>query len=302
MDKAPTGPFVELSLGSLMRPAVVVSFGMPFEGNEARAAAELALTTAGWDSLDATEPWRMLSASLQGMPRWGRADATRPWELVDAARSLPLGDEIRADARDGAALQLHVLGGWPDGLAARRSSKDKAGAVFWPRTSKVVGAVLGRAACVGDNAGALAFDAQRAGIPVHHERAAHLLAFDAQRAQISGRDPCAAHVLDRTEMARLAPELAGLVPGTLLEEQELWQLVVEAARAVALRGEAPPALMTPAWISRGRERARRAASQRRSRIELLTRRYDKLRRDPRRFFADSKWRFVRLVGRWWPER
>ncbi len=254
------GPQVRLSLGSLVRPSVVVSFQRPYAGHAAEQAARLALTTAAWDDLDGAEMWRWLSAPLAGLPHVGALKLKMPWDVV-----------CRADgtaANEGA--QLHVLGG-------RRWVSD---AVWWLPTARAAAAVLGRAARVLDTSGPLWFDAIRAGIPV---------ATPSGSSQIEDAR--------RTSAFEVPLELAGLVPPSLLDDGKLWRHVIEMAEHMEHETAAPAALMTPEWILRGRRCIADRQRAPKTRWERLWRRYDKLRRDPVRFCRDSQYGFVRVCGR-----
>jgi hypothetical protein len=249
------GPTVRLSLGSLVRPSVVVRFDVAYR--EAAAAEQLALSIAAWDSLDGLEGWRAMSAPLDNVPHVGRPHWSEPWAITAS------GSHNRT--HDG--HQLHVLGGWrpPD-----------RGNVWWPGLPGVVAAVLGRAAYVLGSAGPLAYDAARAGVDVRPD---------------SPSQPSGAAL--RFENAALA----GLVPPSLLGEPTLWQHVAETARAVHDSGEAPLPLMTPAWVATGRDRIREHRAAAPSSWERLRRRQDKFRRDPERFFADSRFKALRAAGK-----
>jgi len=154
--------------------------------------------------------------------------------------------------------QLHLLGGVP---------APKGDAVWWPRTARIAAAVLGRAECVLGEGDPLVFDAIRAGIPVR----------------------------TATGQKTSFNVLAGLVPPALTTDPALWQHVATMAREVhADRGPTP--LMTPHWVGRARERMRARQAAPADGWERLRRRHDKLRRDPKRFFADSRHAALRLFG------
>ena len=144
------GPGVVIGQGSLVTRGLVIGFEVPFSGEAAELAAEVALTTAAWDTLEGVEIWRRLSAPIGRRPLRGRPDFDRPWAVAwggggDRPASLPEG------------MQLHVVGGLvPPGRVA----------VWWPAQRAVTAAVLGRASLVSDRSGPLVWDALRAGIPV----------------------------------------------------------------------------------------------------------------------------------------
>jgi len=246
-----TGPWVALSLGSLVRPSVVVRFRVPFEGGVALEAERLALTAAAWDSLFDFEPWRALAAPLVGLPRWGRVDVSRPWALVEGSADTGLGDGVEPH------LQLHVIGGW------RMASRD---GVWWPASSRIAAALIGRADRVIGNSGALVFDSVRTGLRA------------------------------RTGLAD-SQGLAGLVVPSLLGDVGLWEHVAGVARRIHASGAPAEPLMTRDWVERGRQNLRLRLAAPAPPWEKVRRRYDKLWREPRRFFADSKHPTIRWLGR-----
>jgi hypothetical protein len=164
--------------------------------------------------------------------------------------------------RVGGEHQLHRIGGAP---LPRRAD------VWWPHVPRIVAAVLGRADCVLGESDPLVYDAVRAGVAV----------------QSGDRE---------IERLRLDGALAGLVPPTLTTDAELWRHVADTAREVHRGGRVPAPLMTPAWVARGRDLMRAYQEAPASKWERLRRRHDKLRRDPRRFFADSRHRPLRALG------
>ncbi len=258
-DRHNSGPRIKLGLGSLVRPSVVVQFDVPYQSEMAAAADRLALTTAAWDSLGDFEAWRALSAPLATIPRLGRPDWSRPWVATLG------GGGRRAEQAAAGLAQLQVIGGWrPPSL----------GAVWWPSWPGAVAAVLGRAAYVLGENDPFVYDAIRAGVPL---------------------GPTQGSAVDTPP--DLGGALAGLVPPSLLGEPRLWWHVAQTARAVHETGRAPLPLMTPEWVRLGRDRIREQLAAPPSGWERLQRRHDKLRRDPRRFFADSRFAPLRAFGR-----
>ena len=138
--------------------------------------------------------------------------------------------------------------------------------MWWPAQRSLIAPVLGRASLVMDRSGPLAWDAQRAGIPVEEPTTGGSL------------------------------KLAGLVPETLLGEPELWQYVVDVIRRFQ-DGVTPPPLMTEHWVTCGRDLAREAMKRPGSGIERARRRYDKLWRDPDAFLRDSRFAALRRLSR-----
>lgn len=204
---------------------------------------------------------------------WDSLDEREGWRALSAplpsvphygqpSPHRPWAVSLRPRRGDEGERQLHVFGGVP---VPRRAD------VWWPRLSAVVAAVLGRADCVLGERDPLVYDAFRAGIEVRGE----------------------AGEIDRLE---LDGALAGLVPPTLNADRRLWRHVAETAHEIHTRGTNPAPLMTPAWVALGRDRMREHLAAPPSPFERLRRRHDKLRRDPKRFFADSKHAPLRALG------
>lgn len=247
--RSASGPHVRLSLGSLIRPSIIVHFEQPYEERAARAADVLGLTIAAWDAVGEREAWRELSAPLDRLPHVGAPSRSAPWAVTLPAPARDLSEDS----------QLHIIGG------LRPPTR---GAVWWPRMSRVAAAVLGRAAVVLGQDDPLVYDAIRAGVPTEQD------------------DPTIP-----------TGALAGLVPPSLIGAEPLWDHVADTAREVHRAGACPEPLMTPAWVARGRDRIRDHRAAPPSSVELLRRRYHKLQRDPRRFFADSSHGVLRAVGK-----
>lgn len=244
---------------SLVRPTLVVSFPSPFSDN--RAARELALSSLAWEGSDELEPWRMLSAPLARVPRLGKADERRPWVLTHGAAGLACAGEVAAELGG----QVHALGVGPVAWARHRD------VVVWPLRPGVAFALLGRAVRVvaGGDYDPLLLDAWRVGVPT--------------------TGPC-----------RLEPLLPWLVPPSLLGHAPFWAELASSLPAT-LGGQPAPALFTPRWVETGRRLSRAGSPTDKvgSKWRLASRRYAKLRREPDRFFADSRYRPLRAVGRWW---
>jgi hypothetical protein len=94
--------------------------------------------------------------------------------------------------------------------------------------------------------------------------------------------------------------LAGLVVPSLLQSDELWRAA--AANVISVRtGGAPSPLLSPTWLRKGRvlSRSQPKEAALASRWEIALRRYGKFRREPDRYFADSRHAPVRAFGKWW---
>lgn len=225
------------------------------------AEASLGLTPLAWEGVDSFEPWLELSRPLLGLPRLGTPNPRRPWVLTHTPRAL---DAALAEAKQLDA-QVHVLGGNPLALARARD------VVYWPALPAVVLALLGRVERV---VGAtvldpLVLDARRAGVPTN---------FDATSVDAS----------------------AGTVSPSLFDDERFWRHVA-ASLAKVRDGEPPAPLFTRHWLREGRRATRTAPATTRSGSswELVLRRYAKFRREPERYFADSRHGFARAFGKWW---
>jgi hypothetical protein len=266
----PAGPHLFLGLGSLVRPSLLVRFALPYPDEAARKPAALALTSAAWDALDDSEPWRALAAPLGARPRVGRIDPTRRW-AVALGRSGVRPDDVDDEE------QLHLVGGLrpPTGSS-----------VWWPNEPGTVAAVLGRADRV--------FGARLSDQPI--SGMGDPLVFDAVRAQI----PVAGATVADTPASiapRLSDALAGLVPPSLLDEPSVWSQVAHTARDAHDHEQAPEPLFTPARVQQGRDRITAHRAQPPKGWQKLRRRHDKLRRDPKKFLADSSYAPLRALGK-----
>jgi hypothetical protein len=239
------------------RIAVLVRFSLPYSGERALQSARLALTPVAWEGMQGGEAWRALSLTLAGLPHRGKPDLSRPWAVT-------LGQGRQRAPVVGADVQLHVMGG--PVLAVN-------GSVRWPLEPKTVAAVLGRAAYVIGCRNPLCYDAARLGVPVYAPPGRAV------------RDP------DRPEL-----DLAGLVSAPLLGDGRFWAHVAEVAAWVCARREAPPPLLTSEWIALGRDNLRQRASIPPPVWRKVQRKYNKYKRDPDRFYADSPYAFVRALG------
>lgn len=253
---------VRLSRASLARDCILVGYQAPFASN--RDARVLACSFLAWDGPDACEPWRELARPIADLPRIGRIDEERPWFLAFTTRAL---DRARHLARDEGG-QLHVLLERPSDARLARD------VVYWPAWRPVVFALLGRAAAVvpSDRSCPFGLDAERAGVPVHWQTPP-------------------------------GDELAGLVVPSLLASDELWRAA--ATNIVTVRaGGTPTPLSSAAWIQKGRmlSRAEPGPAPLSTHWELVQRRYAKFRREPERYFADSRHALVRAFGRAWYRR
>lgn len=250
---------VVLRPGSFVRDTLLVEYRAPFAANE-RAQA-IALSALAWEGLERCEPFRELARPLADLPRLGRADPRKPWVISHGTEALLQALEY---ARERGA-QTHVLTNGPRGMLRARD------VVYWPAWRTVAFALLGRAAaCVASGPMCpLGLDAERAGVPVEW-------------------------------LERPGTELAGIVVPSLLRSGELWRLAAE--NVVRVRaGGAPSPLITPGLLRKGRVLARAVPQEGAlpSDWQIALRRYAKFRREPERFFRDSRYAALRAAGKWW---
>jgi hypothetical protein len=254
-----TGADITLIPASLVRPTVVVRFDVPFVDDD--VVTERALSPLAWEGNLDREIWRELSSPLVNVPHLGRAHDRRPWVVTHGLEALP---SAMCVARDMDA-QVHVIGLGPLDWSSHRD------VVAWPCIPSVVFGLLGRAVHVvgGGPGDPLLLDAWRLGLPT-------------------------------TGDSDLLPWLGGSVPPGLLGHVPLWNEVARTFAQVR-DGHPAPALFTPHWIEEGRRLARAgsAVDKAGSPLRLALRRYAKLRREPERFLADSRYRALRGLGRWW---
>lgn len=205
----------------------------------------------------AGEPARRAHLLALTSVAWSGLTEREPWRDVSA----PLGPWPRLGVaipdRDWAlslhparrpGAQVHVLSNLP--------TRMHGDGVWWPKLPAIAAALLGHASLVLGRSSPLVLDAVRAGVPA-------------------------------PELAITGASLAGLVPPALLSEHDLWNTVAEQARALRGSLHPPEPLLTPAWVDRARERARRARANP-STWARQRRKLAKLRRDPKAFFRDSR--------------
>lgn len=266
VDAAGASPVCTARLyrASHLRDAVSVLFDVAVAGDLV-LSSELALSEAAWDGLDDWEAWQALHGPLTGRSWRGSADPARPWVLVSA-------EIYRALDRTNLALedhcQWHVIG---DGRPRMRLGR---GVVWWPDKPSVVAPLLGRATAVIGHMDALAQDAWRAGVTV--------------------LSPANGMPLSQPRSHGL---LANLVPATLIDDGDFWKSVLHNLENAHARGNPMPPLFDAAAVRRGREQAEQALRKSPTRWGLVRRRYTKLRRDPDKFFADSRNPVARQIYR-----
>jgi hypothetical protein len=251
---------VTLLRGSVARDVVLVRYRVPFAPNA--DAVVLARSPLAWEGLDLCEPWRELTRPLSDLPRLGRIDERRPWFVTFTARALGRARELAAQ-HDG---QVHALLERPFGAAWSRD------VVYWPAWRNVTFALLGRASAIVPSGPlcALGLDGERAGIFVHWPEAP-------------------------------GDVLAGLVAPGLAHSDELWRAAAQNVLSVRA-GHAPSPLISASWLRKGRALARSQPARGTAlatKWELALRRYGKLRREPDRYFADSRYAHWRAFGRFW---
>lgn len=254
-------PGVDLVLhpASLTRPSLIVEFPLPYAEDE--RATRLALSSAGWDGLDEFEAFRELGRPLYGLPHVGKVHEGRPVVLAHTKGALAIALSIA----EGCNGQVHVIGGYP--TLARRAGD----VVWWPALPTTALALIGRSTHVVGcgRVDPLVLDAVRLDIPVSSEG----------------------------DLRKLLP---GLVVGSVLGSNEMLSAIATVARQVRL-GRPPPTLLTARWLKHGRAltRAGRTEPKLKPQWELVQRRYAKFRREPERYFRDSRYPAVRQVAKWW---
>lgn len=252
--------WLAIGLGSRLRSTITVRSHVAAPASEVRAATALAATDAAWDGLDDFEVWRALSVPL---PRahLGQPDPTRPWVVLGPG--VRMTRQLAEAVRDRwAGAQIHAV---DDG------GMNLLELVRWPGHPHVVGALLGRATAVVARPTGLAFDALRLGLPVHLPQL-DLPAYDAS-----------------TDV-----RFAATVPGSVATCPAYWSWVSAQLSA----GDAPGGWpIDAAWYREGRVHAELQRNRGSARLQRAMKRYAKLRRDPDRFLADSRFELLRTLGK-----
>jgi hypothetical protein len=243
-DTLPERGVLRVLPASLIEPALSLLWGEEsrhYDSRDHEVGSSSAVWTSGWDRwlYQADEP-----RALRGTPNYGK-----PWVLVGP--SVPgTADGVRARVGIPGA-QLHFLS------ASVRAPGDS---VVWLPTARAARFLLSRVEAVVARRGALAFDGERAGLPVIVEGSA---------------GPAA-------EQAWVAAA-CNVVPEALQHDPRFWNSIADRL-AGAGRGNG--------WGSRSWVLQSRAAARPSSRLGRWPRKLEKWRRDPVSFWRDS------LLYRW----
>jgi hypothetical protein len=212
----------------------------------------MALSREIWTDHAAPEAWRITAAPLPERARlFGTPDPRRPWVLV--APGVRVSPAQVAQLTGSHDAQLHFVG-----LA---SATRHNGAVCWLPRRAVLCALLGNVEAVLAPRGPLAWDAERAGVPVFEV----------------GANPGVPAELAVRRLTRT-------VPTALVADPLFWRRL-----ATDLLGDAESMQWgTVAWLLRARAQIK---EQRREshpfKLASAGRKLRKLRRDPAAFWADS---------------
>lgn len=249
-------PAFEVGSSSRIRGAAYL-LPLSVRGEPSAIAVELGESEAAYWGLDDFEPYRAL-ADLHPTPLPGpKPDAARPWVLVDAGSEADVNRALRERGLLGA--QIHLL--LPAAARLGLGSRD---AVRWLDRPAVAAALLGRADLVITRDGPLAWDAMRVGRQV--------VCLDSNR-------PASA--------ARLATTL----PPALVTDRSFVQglLQAEPERVTAMLHDIPAR-------THALELRLAAGELHNPEVERAKRRWQKLRQEPLRFLADSRYPALRKAG------
>lgn len=256
---APSSGVLRIESASLVRPVLTVLWGDEQALEHSPEDARVALSREIWADDAAPEPWRVTAEPLPTRARvLGRPDRDRPWVLMaPSVRMTPAQAAALTGAED---CQLHFIG-----LAAPSGPGRP---VCWLPQRRAISALLGKVDAVIAPPGPLAWDAERAGVPVF---------------QPPARDSLPTELMDR--------RLTRTVPATLVGDANFWRRVAD-----GLLGGTGFEWGTAAWVLHARARANEPRHpSHRFKLGSARRKLGKLRRDPAAFWADS-W-VVRCAGR-----
>jgi hypothetical protein len=242
---------LRIESGSRVEPILTLLYGQErhVDDEEQARAARLGLNAAVFTAGRPGYEWSGRGNPLPARACVGAPDPSRPWVLVAPG--------VRVDERAVESLaglhkpQLHFLG-----LPAYSR---KLSSVWWLPSPGVVLSLLGRASSVLAPPGPLAWDAARLGVPV----------IDAE-----AKPRLSPSVVDR--------RLARVVPAALVSDGGFWRALV----AQLAEPDDAAEWGTIAWLLQAREERQRMPAGLFG-AARLSRKLLKLRRDPRRFWADS---------------
>lgn len=210
--------------------------------------ALLGLSSAVWFESSPNERWRRSAAPLLSALRQGTPARDRPWVLVAPGIDAPPSEIDRVTGLCGS--QLHFL--LPRTAARQRSS------VSWLPARSTLASLFGRLDAVVAPPGPLAWDAARAGVPCY---------------QLESSSGPPSHLAEW--------RLARVVPEPLLGAGWFWRDLI----GEILTGTWGTRWGTDRWLRLARTHAAVAET---GPLPRLQRKFLKLRREPRKFFVDSK--------------
>jgi hypothetical protein len=256
---APSAGVLRIESASVVRPVLTVLWGDEPISEAVPGDVRMALSREIWTDHAAPEAWRITAAPLPDRGRlYGTPDPRRPWVLV--APGLRVSSTQVAELTRAHDAQLHFVG-----LA---SATRENGAVCWLPRRSVLSALLGNVEAVLAPPGPLAWDAERAGVPVF---------------QVGAEPGVPAELVAR--------RLTRTVPTALVADPRFWQRL-----ATDVLGDAGSSQWgTVAWLLHAREQAKEHRRESHPfKLASAKRKLRKLRRDPAAFWADS-W-LVRRAG------
>jgi hypothetical protein len=250
--QVPKPGVLRIESASVVRPVLTVLWGDEPMSEAVAGDVRMALSREIWTDDAAPEAWRITAAPLPERARlFGAPDPRRPWVLVAPGSRVSPAQVAQLTGSPNA--QLHFVG-----LA---SATREDGAVCWLPRRSVLCALLGNVEAVLASPGPLAWDAERAGVPVF---------------QVSPEAGVPAELVAR--------RLTRTVPTALVGDPLFWQRL-----ATDVLGD-PDSMQwgTVAWLLRAREQTKEhRRDSHPSKLANAKRKLRKLRRDPAGFWADS---------------
>jgi hypothetical protein len=246
----PRGHVLAIEPGSRLEPVLALLWGAhrSLDVEMLRREARLGLSAAILGSGPSGYEWSGRARPLPKRACMGIPDPRRPWVLVAPHARV---DSAMVSARTGLSdPQLHFLGPRRDLTASSP--------VWWLPTRSVLLSLLGRVHAVVASQGPLAWDAARIGVPVIEPEPVRAL-----------------------PAAGVERRLASLVPGMLVHDDAFWAAI----GSQLAEGINPAAWGTTAWTLRARHSAVPPSPLSTS---TWQRKLLKFRRDPARFWADSR--------------
>ncbi len=281
-------PYLRIHLASKIRDLVsVTSRDSDKQAAGMKRATALGLSALAWDGDDGWEAWENLGAPLLATPIAGSPDYEKRWLLVDGGfhecGPAEPGHQGRETVLDEVTWQVHYLGEKKD---AKRGGVD---CVVWKDAPLTNGQLLGKAnAVVGGVDSPLAWDAWRAGIDV-----------------LSPSSPTAISSRNRAyvtlEPPRPHPRLVHLVPQEQTGHWEFWKNMVSTWNGAEDPVQAIAGYTLYGQVEAGAEPGYPEDSDdprpEPTFFNLLKRRLKKMKRDPKAFCEDSKYRLLRGLSR-----